>query len=240
MRVTHWKKTRKIQKCIKENMENTPTALWPRKGIFHVCFMDVDEPTTYEEAATSPNANDWITTMKEELSSMDINLVWELVNLPPRCKTIENKWFLRSSIIQMGQSTSIKLDLEWKDIPKREGIDYEEIFFPIVRFASIHLILVIVSYFNLELLQMDEKITFLIWELDEEIFIDQPKGFQEMRQGHKVCRLKHSIYGLKQSSRHWYYQFHRAITSIGFMMIKEDHCMYVKIMGRNYWYSHYM
>jgi hypothetical protein len=49
-------------------------------------------------------------------------------------------------------------------------------------------------------------------------------------QGHerKVCRLKRSIYGLKQSSMQWYLRFHDSITSFGFKMIKEDHCMYLK------------
>ncbi|KAL0396345.1 UNVERIFIED_CONTAM: Retrovirus-related Pol polyprotein from transposon TNT 1-94 [Sesamum calycinum] len=81
---------------------------------------------------------------------------------------------------------------------------------------------------------MDVKTTFLNGELDEEIYMDQPEGFQEMGLKHKVCRLERSIYGLKQSSRKWYYRFHRAITSIGFTMIEEDHCVYVKRSVKNF------
>ncbi|KAL0457636.1 UNVERIFIED_CONTAM: Retrovirus-related Pol polyprotein from transposon TNT 1-94 [Sesamum latifolium] len=81
---------------------------------------------------------------------------------------------------------------------------------------------------------MDVKTAFLNGELDEEIYMDQPEGFQEMGQKRKVCRLKRSIYGLKQSSRQWYYRFHRAITSIGFTMVEEDHCVYVKRSEKNF------
>ena len=58
--------------------------------------------------------------------------------------------------------------------------------------------------------------------------MDQPIGFVTKGQEHKVCKLKRSIYGLKQSSRQWYLRFHRAILSNGFTMIEEDHYVYIK------------
>ncbi|KAL0286173.1 UNVERIFIED_CONTAM: Retrovirus-related Pol polyprotein from transposon TNT 1-94 [Sesamum calycinum] len=82
--------------------------------------------------------------------------------------------------------------------------------------------------------EMDVKTAFLNGELDEEIYMDQPEGFQGMGLKRKVCRLKRSIYGLKQSSKQLYYRFHRAITSIGFSMIEEDHCVYVKRSVKNF------
>ena len=58
--------------------------------------------------------------------------------------------------------------------------------------------------------------------------MDQPVGFITKGNERKVCRLKRSIYGLKQSSRQWYLRFHDSITSFGFEMIEEDHCVYIK------------
>ncbi|KAK9098657.1 hypothetical protein Syun_025702 [Stephania yunnanensis] len=58
--------------------------------------------------------------------------------------------------------------------------------------------------------------------------MEQPIGFIVEGQEHKVCRLLRSIYGLKQSSRQWYIRFHQAIISYDFVMIDEDHCVYVK------------
>ena len=74
-------------------------------------------------------------------------------------------------------------------------------FSPVVRFAFIQLILAIAANLNLELYQMDVKTVFLNGELDEEIYMDQPIGFVTKGQEHKMCKLKQSIYGLKQSSR---------------------------------------
>src|SRR4051812_819262 len=75
---------------------------------------------------------------------------------------------------------------------------------------------------------MDVKTAFLNGELDDEIFKDQPEGFRSEGQESKVCRLKRSIYGLKQSSRQWYFRFRRAILSYGFTMIEQDHCVSLK------------
>ncbi|KAL0322058.1 UNVERIFIED_CONTAM: Retrovirus-related Pol polyprotein from transposon TNT 1-94 [Sesamum calycinum] len=134
--------------------------------------VDIDESTTYEEAVTSQNANEWMTAMKEEMSSM--------------AKNNFGSWLIFQLGIRPLGTT-------------------------------------IVAHLDLELFQMDVKTTFLNGELDEEIYMDQPEGSQEMGQKRKVYRLKRSIYGLKQSSRQWYHQFPRAITSIGFTMVEEDH-----------------
>ena len=75
---------------------------------------------------------------------------------------------------------------------------------------------------------MDVKIAFLNGELDEEIYMTQPMGFEVKGQERKVCKLKRSIYGLKQSSRQWYFRFHDSIISHGFEMIEEDHFVYLK------------
>jgi hypothetical protein len=115
-----------------------------------------------------------------------------------------------------------------KGYNQREGVDYEETFSLVVRFASICLILAMVASLDFELHQMDVKTTFLNGELDEEIFIDQSIGFVMKGQERKVCKLNRSLYGLKQSSRQWYKRFHQEIISNGFLMIEEDHCVYVK------------
>jgi hypothetical protein len=131
------------------------------------------------------------------MSSMDKNNVWELVDLPPGHKTIRNKWVLKVKRKANGSINRYKAHLGAKGYTQREGIDYEDTFSPMVRFASIHLILSILAKHDLELFQMDVKIAFLNGKLDEEIYMAQPVGFEVQGHERKVCRLKRSIYGFK-------------------------------------------
>ena len=97
-----------------------------------------------------------------------------------------------------------------------------------MRITSVRLVLAIIAHMDLELYQMDVKTAFLNGELDEEIYMDQPLGFESKGQERKVCKLKRSIYGLKQASRQWNIKFHQAIQRDGFTMMEEDHCVYLK------------
>ena len=92
-----------------------------------------------------------------------------MVDLPPGHKTIGNKWVLKVKHNAEGSIKRYKARLVAKGYTQREGIDYEETFSPVVRFASIRLILTIVAHLDLELYQMDVKTAFLNGELDEEI-----------------------------------------------------------------------
>ena len=109
---------------------------------------------------------------------MDKNNVWELVDLPPGRKTTGNKWVLKVKRKTDGLIDRYKACLVAKGYTQREGIDYEDTFSPVVRFASIRLILSIVAKQDLELFQMDVKTAFLNGELDEEIYMTQPAGFE--------------------------------------------------------------
>uniref|UniRef100_A0A2N9FDK1 Integrase catalytic domain-containing protein n=1 Tax=Fagus sylvatica TaxID=28930 RepID=A0A2N9FDK1_FAGSY len=189
---------------------------------------DDTEPRSYDEAMSSPTCNEWMTTMKDEMESMRTNQIWELIDLPSMRKSIGNKWVLKIKRKADGSIDKYKARLVAKGYTQREGVDYEETFSPMVRFASIRLILAMVASLDLELHQMDVKTAFLNGELDEEIFMDQPIGFVVKGQERKVCRLNRSLYGLKQSSRQWYKRFYQEVISNGFLMIEEDHCVYVK------------
>ena len=109
-----------------------------------------------------------------------------------------------------------------------EGVDYEETFFPVVRLVSIRLLLALIAHLDLELCQMDVNTAFLNGTLEEEIYMVQPFGFVSKGREDKVCRLKKFLYGLKQSSRVWYFRFHETITAFGLTMVSEDHSVYVK------------
>jgi len=106
-----------------------------------------------------------------------------------------------------------------KEFTQIEGVDYGEIFSPMVRFASIRLFLAMVAHLDLELFQMDIKTTFLNVSFEEEIYMDQPIDFVLKGQEDKVYHLKRSIYGLQQSSKSWYLRFNEAMTSFDLSMV---------------------
>jgi hypothetical protein len=74
---------------------------------------------------------------------------------------------------------------------------------------------------------MDVSSAFLNGDLDEEIYMAQPEGFAAPGQEHLVCRLKKSLYGLKQSPRQWYHKLHTTFTELGFSRCASDHCVWV-------------
>ena len=122
----------------------------------------------------SPAKGEWMDAMKDELSSMDKNSMWELVDLSPGRKPIGNKWVFKVKCKVDGSIDKYKARLVAKGFTQQEGIDYDETFSPIVRVASIRLILAIVAQLDLELYV---KTAFLNGELDEEIYMTQPMGF---------------------------------------------------------------
>ncbi|GJU90064.1 retrovirus-related pol polyprotein from transposon TNT 1-94 [Tanacetum coccineum] len=105
------------------------------------------------------------------------------------------------------------------------GIDYNEVFSPVVRHTSIRVILALTACKDYELEQLDVKTAFLHGNLEEVIYMRQPPGYE---QGNKVCLLKKSLYGLKQSPRQWYKRFDKYMMSNGFKRISYDSCVYYR------------
>ena len=100
-----------------------------------------------------------------------------------------------------GKVETFKVKVVVKGYTQKEGIDYEKTFSPVAMLKSIRILLSIATYYDYEIWQMDVKTAFLNGYLEEEIYMMQPKGFITKNQGHIVCKLKRSIYGLKQASR---------------------------------------
>lgn len=120
-----------------------------------------------------------------------------------------------------------------KGFTQKEGINYNEIFSPVVKHTSIRVLLAIVACLNLELKQMDVKTAFLHRNLEETIYMNQPEGFESKSKLDLVCKPNRSLYGLKQSPRCWYKRFDDFITSIDFTRSKFHPCVYIKQVNEN-------
>ena len=128
--------------------------------------------------------------------------------MPNSAKTIGCKWVFKTKKDSLGNIERYKAKLVVKGFTQKERIDYMETFSPVSKKDSLRIILTLVAHFDLELQQMDVKTTFLNGELEEEVYMKQLEGFPSSDSEQLVCKLKKSIYGLKQASRQWYLKFH--------------------------------
>ena len=154
--------------------------------------------------------------MKSELDSMYSNQVWDLVKAPNGIKPLGCKWVYKRKKGIDGKVETFKARLVAKRYTQKEGIDYEETFSLVAMLKSIRILLSIATHYDYEIWQMDVKTVFLNGNLEEEIYMMQQEAFVAKNQDHMVCKLKMSIYGLKQASRSWNIRFFQSIKSFGF------------------------
>lgn len=193
-----------------------------------------DEPINFREAMKSSAKDKWINAMQEEYKSMQDNKVWDLVPLPEGVKPIGCKWIYKIKRDSQGNVIRHKARLVAKGCTQKEGIDYKETFSPVSSKDSLRIIMALVAHFGLELHQMDVKTAFLNGDIDESIYMVQPESFESKDSKNMVCKLKKSIYGLKQASRQWYHKFHQVILSFGFEVNVVEDCVYQKFSGSKF------
>ena len=126
-----------------------------------------------------------------------------------------------------------KTRLVAKGFSQIPGVDYNDVFSPVVKHSSIH------TFFGIIAKQLDVKTVFLHGEL-EEIYMDQPEGFIVSGKEDYVCKLKRSLYGLKKSPRQWYKRFDSFMMSHGFKRSEFDSCVYIKFVDGSPIYFCYM
>ena len=142
--------------------------------------------------------------MQEELNQFERNEVWELVSRPNDQSVIGIKWVYRNKMDENGIIIRNKARLVAQGYNQQEGIDYEETFAPVARLEAIRMLLAFACHKNFILYQMDVKSAFLNGFINEEVYVEQPPGFESFNFPNHVFKLKNALYGLKQASRAWY------------------------------------
>jgi len=190
-----------------------------------------NDPETFEQAMSCKESNSWYDAKKDEINSMQSSGVWNHVKLLNGTKAIGYKWVFKTKRDSLSNIERYKTRLITKGFTQKEAIDYIKTFVPVSKKDSLCIIFASVAHFDLELQQMNVKTIFLNGDLEEEVYMRQPEDFSSSSGEHLICKLKKSIYGLKQASHQWYLKFHWIISSIGFDENLMDQCIYHKVSG---------
>jgi len=187
------------------------------------------EPKNSSKAISSDDSTKWIAAMQEEVESLLKNKTWELVKLLEGKRVISCKWIFKRKEGTPGvESIRNKARFVVRGFDQEEGIDFNEVFSPVVRHTSILILLALVALYDLELEQLDVKTAFHHGNLEEEIYIQQPEGFVVPGKEDHVCCLKKSLYGLKQSQRQWYKRFDSFMVGHGYSRSSYDNCVHFR------------
>ncbi|KAK6151857.1 hypothetical protein DH2020_014492 [Rehmannia glutinosa] len=164
--------------------------------------------------------------MQEELNQFERNKVWELVQRPTHQNVIGTKWVFRNKMNEEGSVVRNKARLVAKGYRQDVGIDFAKTFAPVARLEAIRMFLAYATHKNFNVYQMDVKSAFLNGLLEEEVYVEQPLGFEQKTLGDKVYKLKKALYGLKQTPRAWYDTLSQFLTDNGFTKGKVDRTLF--------------
>jgi hypothetical protein len=193
-----------------------------------MCDLVEKEPTCFEEAIQK---KEWADAMTEEYQSIIKNDVWEIVFGSKSKDVVSSKWLFKIKHAADGSIEKYKARFVARGFSQKEGIDYEETFVPVARYTSIRTIIALATKMKWKLHQMNIKTAFLNGVIKEEVYIEQPQGFEVEDGKSHVCKLKKALYGLKQAPRAWYGRIDSFMMSLGFTKSKADSNLYFKVMN---------
>ena len=198
-----------------------------------VAISDEDEPKNVNEAVNSKNSKYWKDAAEYEYQSLLKNNTWELVERPKDKNFITCKWIFKVKRNADGTVNRYNARFVAQGYSQEEGMDYDDTFSPVARYSSIQSLLAIANQLNLEVHQIYVKTAYLNGDLEHEMYKEQPDGYVDKRQKDLICRLRKSLYGLKQSARCWNITMDNFLKASGYVQSNADLCIYFKAENRD-------
>jgi hypothetical protein len=204
----------------------TPTSYSQRLDdlLGDTAYMLFAEPTTYKHATEGPEKALWILAIKNEFDGLRDMGTWEIVSKPDGVKLLKTKWVFKVKRVE-GRETIYRARLVVKGYTQIEGVDYNEIFSPVVRHSTVRLVLAICAHYGLHTRHLDAPKAFVQADIDTDIYMSFPQGFSHKKPGF-CLKLKKSLYGLKQASRLFNELVTDFLLSIGFIQCMSDTCLF--------------
>ena len=155
--------------------------------------------------------------MQAEFTALMNIKTWSLCPKPSYKKVVHNKWVFKIKQKLDGTIDRYKARLVAKGFDQEEGIDFIETFSPVIKPATIRLVLALAVHFIWFIHQLDISNAFLRGFLEEEVFMEQPQGFEDSNFPDHVYKLHKSLYSLKQAPRAWFMRLSQALLDFGFV-----------------------
>ncbi|WVZ90303.1 LOW QUALITY PROTEIN: hypothetical protein U9M48_036613, partial [Paspalum notatum var. saurae] len=185
-------------------------------------------PSNYRSALADPT---WHAAMAEEYQALIDNNTWRLVPRTPGANVVMSKWIFKHKFHSDGTLARHKARWVVRGFSQQHGIDYDETFSPVVKPATIRVVLSIAVSRDWPIHQLDVKNAFLHGYLEETVYCQEPPGFVDPATPNHVCLLQKSLYGLKQAPRAWYQRFASYMRSVGFVASASDTSLFVYKKG---------
>jgi hypothetical protein len=210
------------RKSSRSNFGKPPGNWW---SVTPALTAEVTEPATMIDALDGELAEFWQEAMNDEMASLLENGTWTLEYPPPGVKPIPVKWVYKVKRDTAGNIERFKARLVAKGFKQQEGIDYNEVFAPVSKYATFRALMAVVAADDLELHQIDIKTAFLQGNLEEDIYICQPPGYDN-GDSKMACHLQKALYGLKQAPRAWHQRLDDELQQYGFRVSEADPGLY--------------
>jgi hypothetical protein len=185
-------------------------------------------PSSIRTALTDPY---WCRAMEEEYATLLANHTWDLVPCPPGTNVVTGKWLFRHKLTSDGSLDRYKACWVLRSFTQRLGVDYDETFSLVVKFATVRVVLSLALSHDWVIHQLDVKNAFLHGTLTETVYCGQPTSFVDADRPDLVYRLNRSLYSLKHAPRAWYSRFASYLASIGFVEAKSDTFLFIYRRG---------
>lgn len=211
-------------RIVTRSMKGISKPKTPYVGSITVNSTDT-EPQSVTEALSIPH---WKQAMKDEFHALQKNQTWELVPYHCDLSIVDCKWIYKTKYKPNGEIERFKARLVAKGFQQDPRVSFGNTFSPVARIASIRIILVLATSLKWKVRQLDVNNAFLNGVLQEDVYMWQPRGFEDQKHPTYVCKLRKALYGLRQAPRAWFESLRNTLLMWGFYNTKGDTSLFVR------------
>ena len=182
-----------------------------------------DNPT-WEEAMRGPDRAGYLKACEIELQTLNDLNVFTIVKREDWMSIVSSVWAFKKKRYPSGEIRKLKARFCARGFEQKEGIDYFETYAPVVNWQTVRLLLMSSILLNLSTKQIDYTAAFVQAEIDTDVYVQMPRGFEQ--QG-KVYKLNKCLYGLKQSPRNYFLHLKSKLESVGLEQSDADPCLFI-------------